>query len=137
MRKKIQIAFFGLLALFAVTGLIASKPLWAKSSKTDVGPVKGIVTMIDLGAKSCLPCKMMAPILEKLEKVCIGNAVIMFVDLSKNREPAKRYRIRAIPTQIFFNEEGKEVYRHVGFMGEKAILGQLKKMGVQCPQKKG
>ena len=89
-----------------------------------------MVTMVDLGAKSCIPCKMMAPILEKLEKVYDGKAAIVFIDVWKHREQAKRFRIRAIPTQIFFNQQGKEIYRHVGFMSEKAIVKQLKKMGV-------
>lgn len=93
-------------------------------------PLKGMVTMLDLGAKSCIPCKMMAPILEKLEKVYDGKAAIIFIDVWKHRQQAKRFRIRAIPTQIFFDQQGKEVYRHVGFMSEKAIVNQLKKMGV-------
>jgi thioredoxin 1 len=94
-------------------------------------PVKGMITMIDLGAKKCIPCKMMAPILEKMEKNYKGKAAIIFIDVWKNRDQAGRFGIRAIPTQIFFNKEGKEVYRHVGFMGETAIIEQLKKMGVK------
>jgi len=94
-------------------------------------PVKGMVTMIDLGAKKCIPCKMMAPILEKMEKNYKGKAAIIFIDVWKNRDQAGRFGIRAIPTQIFFNKEGKEVHRHVGFMGETAIIEQLKKMGVK------
>lgn len=93
-------------------------------------PVKGMVTMIDLGAKKCIPCKMMAPILEKMEKKYKGKANIIFIDVWENRDQGKRFGIRAIPTQIFFNKEGKEIYRHVGFMGEKEITEQLKKMGV-------
>lgn len=93
-------------------------------------PAKGMVTMIDLGATECVPCKLMAPIMEKMEKQYDGKAVIVFIDVWKHREPARRFGIRAIPTQIFFNENGKEVYRHVGFMSETAIVNQLKKMGV-------
>ena len=93
-------------------------------------PVTGMVTMIDLGATACIPCKMMAPILKKLEKKYDGKAAIVFIDVWQDRSQAKRFKIRAIPTQIFFNKEGKEVIRHVGFMSEKAIVKQLKKMGV-------
>jgi len=132
MRKKIQIILFGLLALFAVTGWIASEVPWAESKEMDEIPVKGMVTMLDLGAKSCIPCKMMTPILEKLENVCKEKAAIVFVDVWKDRKPAVRFGIRSIPTQIFFNEDGKEVYRHVGFMSEKAIRTQLRKMGIEC-----
>jgi thioredoxin 1 len=93
-------------------------------------PVKGMVTMIDLGADKCIPCKMMAPIMAKMEKQYEGKAAIVFIDVWKHNEQARRFGIRAIPTQIFYNENGKEVYRHVGFMNEKAIVNQLKKMGV-------
>ena len=94
-------------------------------------PVKGSVTMIDLGAKKCVPCKMMAPILEKLETQYRQKAVIAFIDVWENRRQAQRFGIRGIPTQIFFNPQGKEVLRHVGFMSENAIVEQLKKMGVE------
>ena len=94
-------------------------------------PVKGMVTMIDLGAKKCIPCKMMAPILAKMEKQYEGKATIVFIDVWQHNEQARRFGIRAIPTQIFFNEDGKEVYRHVGFMDEKTIINQLNKMGVE------
>lgn len=94
-------------------------------------PVKGMVTMIDLGATECVPCKLMAPIMEKMEKQYDGRAAIVFIDVWKYREQARRFGIRAIPTQIFFNENGQEVFRHVGFMSETAIVNQLKQMGVE------
>jgi thioredoxin 1 len=99
-------------------------------------PVKGMVTMIDLGAKKCIPCKMMAPIMKKMEKAYKGKAAIVFIDVWENREQAKKFGIQGIPTQIFFNAQGKEVYRHVGFFSESAIIGQLKKIGVDPPENK-
>ena len=86
--------------------------------------------MIDLGAKSCIPCKMMAPILEKLEKKYRGKAAVVFIDVWENREQAPRFDIRSIPTQIFFDADGKEVYRHVGFMAEKDIVEKMTQLGV-------
>jgi thioredoxin 1 len=96
-------------------------------------PEKGKVTMVDLGAKKCIPCKMMAPIMARLEKAYEGKADIVFIDVWENRDQAPRFKVRAIPTQIFFNEKGEEVYRHVGFMDEKFIVDQLTKMGVEKP----
>ena len=103
----------------------------AKAGEFNNLPVKGMVTMIDLGAKKCIPCKMMAPIMEKMEKVYKGKAVIAFIDVWEDREPISRFGIRAIPTQIFFDKNGKEVYRHEGFLAEKDIIEQLVKMGVK------
>lgn len=82
---------------------------------------------------------MMAPIMAKLEKAYSGKADIIFIDVWENRKQAPRFKIRAIPTQIFFNEKGEEVWRHVGFLDEKAIVDQMTKMGVEKPdfQNKG
>jgi thioredoxin len=97
-------------------------------------PVKGMVTMIDLGAKKCIPCKMMAPIMEKMGKAYKGKASIVFIDVWENRDQGPRFKIRAIPTQLFFNEQGEEVFRHVGFLDERSIIEQLTKMGVAEPE---
>lgn len=117
--------------LSVLTVLLYPAPINADVERFRDLPVKGMVTMIDLGAKKCIPCKMMAPILVKMEKQYEGKAAIVFIDVWEQNEQAKRFGIRAIPTQIFFNENGKEVYRHVGFMDEKAIINQLNKMGVE------
>ena len=94
-------------------------------------PVKGMVTMVDLGAASCIPCKMMAPILDKLEKRYKGRAAIVFIDLRYERDAAQRFGVRAIPTQVFFDKAGRETFRHIGFMSEGDIVKQLKTMGVK------
>jgi thioredoxin 1 len=94
-------------------------------------PVKGMVTMIDLGARKCIPCKMMAPILEKLAKVYAGKAAVVFFDVWEDEAPARRFGIRSIPTQIFFDKKGKEVYRHEGFMSEETIVRRFQDMGVK------
>jgi thioredoxin 1 len=94
-------------------------------------PVKGMVTLIDLGADQCVPCKMMAPILTKLQKEYKDKAAIVVIDVYRYNDQVQRFGIRAIPTQIFFDKNGREVYRHAGFMSEKAIVEQLAKMGVK------
>ena len=94
-------------------------------------PVPGRITMVDLGADRCVPCKMMAPILAELKKEYSDRAAIVFLDVWKDKAPADRFGIRAIPTQIFFDESGREVQRHVGFMSKEDIVAQLKSMGVK------
>jgi thioredoxin 1 len=120
-RKTILI---GLALAFFGSGLIP--PTWAATPQV---PVKGMVTLVDLGANACIPCKMMAPILEKLEKVYQGKAAIVFIDVWKNPDEAKRFNLQVIPTQIFYDKKGKEVYRHMGFMAEKDIVAVLDKLG--------
>ena len=118
----------GVIFLVLTTGVSLSAE---HSSDFSNLPVKGMVTRIDLGAEKCIPCKMMAPIMKKMEKVYRDKAAIVFIDVWENREQAVRFGIRSIPTQIFFDSEGKEVHRHVGFMSEKGIVAQLKKMKIE------
>jgi thioredoxin 1 len=126
-----------LLRRLALVGLAVAgwwtTPLAGPAAAQDFShlPVPGMVTMIDLGADQCVPCKMMAPILTKLQTDYKDRAAIVFIDVWKYKEPIQRFGIRAIPTQIFFDGNGKEVYRHVGFMSEKEIIAQLSKMGVK------
>jgi thioredoxin 1 len=96
-------------------------------------PVPGQITMVDLGAKTCIPCKMMAPILEKLSTDYEGTAAIIFIDVWENSYQAKKFKVSMIPTQIFFDKDGNEVARHIGFMAEADIIAQLDKMGVARP----
>jgi len=93
-------------------------------------PTAGMVTMLDLGAHKCIPCKMMAPILKKLKQEYDGKASILFIDVRQHRKQGHKYGIRTIPTQIFFDKKGKEVYRHQGFLSEEAIIRQLAEMGI-------
>ena len=126
---KICIRFAFLLA--AILVLQVSDGLAGGGSLTI--PVPGMVTMVDLGATSCIPCKMMAPILEELKTEYKDKAAIVFIDVWKMPEQSKKYKVSMIPTQVFFDQNGTEVYRHVGFMDKQAIVAQLAKMGVAQP----
>ena len=94
-------------------------------------PVPGMVTMVDLGAKKCIPCKMMAPILEELQSEYRERAAVIFIDVWENPEAAPRFSVRAIPTQIFYDAQGKEVTRHEDFLDKQSIVSMFTKLGVQ------
>jgi len=131
MKRLYKASLRTLLLLSTVFLLMNVVAVYAEPGTPPEVPVKGMVTMVDLGANSCVPCKMMAPILEKLEKDYKGKAAIIVIDVWKDPSQSKKYGIRVIPTQIFYDKEGKEVLRHVGFMSERAIVSQLKSMGVK------
>jgi thioredoxin 1 len=109
--------------------VMASHPAFAE--EVPQVPVPGMVTMVDLGAKSCIPCKMMEPILAELEKEYEGRAAIVFIDVYKHHEQVERFGLRAIPTQVFFDKSGNEVMRHTGFMDKQSIEAELAKLGVK------
>lgn len=85
--------------------------------------------LLDLGADKCIPCKKMAPILEKMNKDFAGVLDVQFIDVWKNPEEGKKYGIQQIPTQIFFGADGKELFRHVGFFGREEMLAKWKELG--------
>ena len=137
MKKNIKITILGIFVALAVVGVLKyqldRKPAKATSSRSGEipsVPVKGMVTMLDLGATGCIPCKMMAPIMDELEKKYDGKAAIVFIDVWKHPEQAKKFGIRSIPTQIFYDDQGKEVFRHTGFMDKNTIMSKLKQLGV-------
>lgn len=94
-------------------------------------PVAPLPRLVDLGAGKCIPCKMMAPILEELKKSHAGAFEVVFIDVWENKEEAKKYGIEMIPTQIFFDAAGKERFRHQGFYSKEDILAKWKELGVE------
>jgi len=123
MKMPVIVCVYCILLVF-----VLSDPLPA--GETGQIPVEGMVTMVDLGADRCVPCKMMAPIIAKVQKDYEDRAAIIFLDVWKDPGLGKKFGIRAIPTQIFYDRDGKEVYRHLGFMDEKSIVAMLQKLGV-------
>jgi len=92
---------------------------------------QAIPLLVDLGAAKCIPCKMMAPILEELREQYKGKLKVIFIDVWKDEEAGRRYGIRMIPTQVFFDASGKEVFRHEGFFSKEDILGKWKELGFE------
>lgn len=95
--------------------------------------VKALPRLVDLGADKCIPCKEMAPILASLREEYRGVVTVDFIDVWKHPEAGQAFGIRLIPTQIFYDTSGREVYRHVGFLSREEILKQFKEMGVAAP----
>ena len=87
--------------------------------------------IVDLGASKCIPCKKMAPILEELKKEYAGVFDVEFIDVwqKENTKKAEVYKIESIPTQVFLDPKGNELWRHVGFFSKEEILAKWKEMG--------
>lgn len=100
------------------------------------GTKAGIPKLVDVGAKKCVPCKAMAPILEELKKTYEGKLVVEFIDVWKEPDAAKPYKIDMIPTQIFYAADGRELFRHEGFFGKEDILAKWKELGVDLGARK-
>ena len=79
------------------------------------------VTFVELGSVSCIPCKMMQPVMKAIEEEFGDQIKVVFHDVWKDRAPAEKYRIRVIPTQVFLDEKGEEFFRHEGFYPKEEI----------------
>jgi thioredoxin 1 len=125
--KAFLIVVVIILALTSAANLLAAAEKSANSKPgTDALPL-----LVDVGADKCIPCVMMAPILEELKKEYKGSLDVVFVDAWKKPEEANKYRVRMIPTQIFYDASGKELYRHAGFMSKEDILSKLGELNVR------
>ena len=91
----------------------------------------GLPRLVDLGADKCIPCKMMAPILESLKEEYAGKLDVQFIDVWKNPDAAKAYGVEVIPTQVFYAASGEELFRHTGFIGKEDLLAQWGALGVE------
>lgn len=107
------------------------------SSQAAPGPAvtAKLPRLVDLGAGKCIPCKMMKPILDELKRDYAGQFKTEFIDVWENPDEGKKYGIEMIPTQIFYDADGKELFRHTGFFGKEDILAKWKELGVETTGK--
>ncbi len=94
-------------------------------------PTEQIPSMVDFGAEKCIPCKAMAPILVELREKYRGKVDVVFVDVWKNPDPGREAKIKVIPTQLFYDNTGKEVFRHEGFYSKDDILAKWIELGFE------
>ncbi len=80
--------------------------------------------MVDFFAPWCGPCRMMAPIVEKLAEEYKGRVKIGKMDIDENGNIAQQYGIQSIPTIIFFHK-GEAVDKMVGFQSEENLKKKL------------
>ncbi|MBM4148869.1 MAG: thioredoxin family protein [Lentisphaerae bacterium] len=92
---------------------------------------KALPRLVDLGADKCQACKMMMPVLDGLKKDHADAFVTEFIDVWENPEEAKKYNVRLIPTQVFLDASGGELFRHEGFFGKDDILAKWQELGVE------
>lgn len=122
--------------LTALLVLMTATAAWAELPTSNETTIRGALksgkpSVVDFGARSCIPCKKMAPILETLNRELAGKANVLFVDVWQDNSLGIRFGVQMIPTQVFFNAQGKEIKRHMGFMEKADILKELRTLGMK------
>jgi len=103
----------------------------ARDNPVDRARASGLPSMVDFGADGCRPCEKMKPILATLKEKYAGKANVVLVHARNEMVLSTRYGIQSIPIQIFFDKDGKEVFRHTGYFSQREIEAKLREMGVQ------
>jgi thioredoxin 1 len=91
----------------------------------------GKPVLVDFGANSCVPCRQMRPILREIDKEYTGKTRVLVIDVYKYQNLAREYKVQLIPTLVFFDSKGKEVFRHVGVLEKEKIVAKLKEIGME------
>jgi len=123
----------GIVALLLVA-IVAVAQMKRKPAATQIDPTTaspGVPRMLELGSVSCIPCKMMKPVMEELKKDYGDNLKVDFIDVWKDEEAGKRYGIESIPTQILYDAGSNEVTRHSGFWPKEEIVAAFAEHGVE------
>jgi thioredoxin 1 len=100
------------------------------TNRLDIDFSKHLVTFIELGADRCIPCKAMQPIMKEIAETYADKIQVVFYDVWKDPEPGRKYKIQLIPTQVFIDQKGNEIFRHVGLFPKDEILKMLKDKGL-------
>jgi thioredoxin 1 len=136
-RVALIVCVFFLAGFVTVDAASSAKAAPVKASPKTASAAQTLPLLVDVGADKCIPCIMMAPILEDLKKEYAGILEVKFVDAWKNEDEARKYRVRGIPTQIFYDASGKELGRHMGFIAKEDILKGFEQLGIPLKNPSG
>ncbi len=98
---------------------------------TNAAGAKKLPRVVDLGADKCKACKDLAPILAALKKEYEGRVIVEFIDVWKDPKAGEPYKISVIPTQVFYDRDGNEVWRNVGFLPKEDFVKKFAELGVK------
>ena len=130
MKKSITLALLALAIIVVLAVKNENRDAPALAENDTVLPL-----LLDLGSHACVPCKQMMPILDTLKTECSDQFSTRFIDVGMYPEEAEKYGIRIIPTQLFFNAQGEELFRHEGFFSRDQILNKWADLGFSMGEK--
>jgi len=112
--------------LFAQT---TSEPTTNTNQNLKIALISGKPVLVDFGSNKCIPCRQLRPILKEVEKEMAGKAHVLVIDVYNFGKLARENRVQLIPTLIFFDSSGKELFRRMGVWDKDSIVKKLKEGG--------
>ena len=87
--------------------------------------------LLELGSSRCMSCIEMAKVLDALRASQKEKLKVDFIDVFEQPEAADRHKVSLIPTQIFYDSAGKEIFRHTGYFAHDDIIAKFRELGVK------
>ncbi|MGC1402330.1 MAG: thioredoxin family protein, partial [Thermodesulfobacteriota bacterium] len=109
---------------------VKKQSILSRDNPVDQARMSGKPSLIDFGATGCGPCDMMTPILADLEKRYKDKLNVLFVHVNQEVILSARFGIKYVPVQVFFDKNGREVFRHTGFFPQTDIEKKLIQFGL-------
>ena len=132
MKNIITIAIIASIALISCQKQSNPSPA-AKPAVTNSATAK--IKFLEIGSDKCIPCKQMKVVTENIVIKYGDELAFQYIDIYENKDVADDYKIQLIPTQIFYNQKGVEIFRHVGYFPEEKIDSLLQANGLKMKQK--
>lgn len=117
-------------ALVAQAEPASPAPDQAATSSSEAAGGRPLPSLLELGSVGCKACQQMEPIIEALTEELKGKISVEFHDVIKDADMARKYDLTTIPTQVFLDADGRELFRHVGAIEKADILSKLKELGM-------
>jgi thioredoxin 1 len=118
------------LVVVAAIAIVMTAGCQEAGRATRTHPGTGLPRLVELGIPICIPCAMMAPVLDELKKEYAGRLEVESIDTLRDPGAKGKYDAPFCATQIFIDPSGKELFRHVGFYAKADILAKWKELGV-------
>lgn len=122
--------FIYLLAII-ILAVSCSKKNDAEQNEKQKSNSAAIVKFIEVGSDKCVPCKQMKEVTANITAKYKEQLDFEMIDINKEKDAASKYGVQLIPTQIFYNKDGKEFFRHVGYFPEEKIDSLLQANGLK------
>lgn len=129
-----QSSWKNILVICIVMSFIGFVAIWKSQQVETKMPThnyetNGLPLLLEVGSDSCVPCVAMEDVLKELR---IDYNDVLHVEFlhAKNTEEVKELDVHAIPTQIFYDVDGNEFFRHVGFFSTQEILSVFRDHGI-------
>jgi len=106
-----------------------SLELTDKNFKTEILDAQ-ILSIVDFWAPWCMPCRMLAPVLEEIAKDYSGKVKVGKVNVDNESNLAAQYSIMSIPALLFF-KDGKVAEQVIGAVPKEHIEEKLKSLGIE------